>query len=65
MRDRGGRSHRVENPGWNDTKSAFADCAAGYGAQGRQPCGLIKVGWNVRGPRLWRDESAKADFVLL
>jgi hypothetical protein len=21
--------HRVENPGWNDTKSAFADYAAG------------------------------------
>ena len=53
--------YRVENPGWNDTKSAFADYAEGTLRKAGSRTG---VSGNVTVPRPGGDQSAEADFVV-
>ena len=58
--------HRIGNPGYNDTKSAFADCTLGIRGVGGH-CGSPWFGNSDARPvaRWVAWESAKADFVLL
>jgi hypothetical protein len=53
-RRRGEHEHRVENPGWNITKSAFADYALGTLRQAGNRARRTEVSMNVRDPHLSR-----------
>jgi hypothetical protein len=58
--------HRIGNPGYNDAKSAFADCTPGIAADGERLTFTIFPQQRRSPVARWVAwESAKADFVLL
>jgi|GEM_PF-7027664 len=58
-----GLEDRVGNPGYNNTKSAFADCTSASSRDAPYGASDAPIARGPRGRR--RGESAKADFVSL